>query len=92
MVDIRPLANTPSSTPAPRPTPKPGCGDALGELGVGALGTALTLGPILAAPELAPEYFEGVEGVLTFGKMGFIAVPGLTLMEQGAVGVWQKCS
>jgi len=89
----KPLQKDP---PAPGPTAqhfwqKPGCGSALGELGIGAVGTALTLGPIAAAPYLAPELFEGLEGLEAFAKMGIVAVPGPILMEQGAVGVWQKC-
>ena len=70
---------------------KPGCADALGELGVGAVGTTLTVGSIAAAPYLAPELFEGLEGLDAAGHMGIVAVPGPTLMALGAVGVGQKC-
>ena len=90
--NARPLQKKSSApSPAPTPAPPPSCGEALGELGVGMLGTALTLGPIIAAPYLAPELFGGLEGAASFGKMGIVAVPGLTLMEQGFVGVRQSC-
>jgi tRNA (Thr-GGU) A37 N-methylase len=46
---------------------------------------------MVAAPYLSPELFEGLEGLEAFSHMGIMAVPGLTLMGQGAVGVWQKC-
>jgi len=69
----------------------PGCGAALGELGVGVLGTALTVGPMVLAPELAPGWFEGLEGLAALGKMGIMGVPGLTLLELGLIGTFQNC-
>lgn len=75
----------------------PGCGAALGELGIGLLGTALTVGPVVAAPYLAPELFafEGVGGVLdalhVAAGAGLVAFPSLYLLEQGGVGVVQNC-
>ena len=70
---------------------KPGCGSSLAELGVGAAGTALTAGPLVAAPFFAPELFEGFEGLISLGKMGIVGVPGLVLMKRGALGVAGKC-
>jgi RHS repeat-associated protein len=94
---VKDPAPSPTQTPQPQQNQqqhfwqKPGCVDALVGLGVGAVGTALTVGSIVAAPYLSPELFEGLEGLDAAGHMGIIAVPGATLMELGAVGVGQKC-
>jgi RHS repeat-associated protein len=70
---------------------KPGCGSALGELGVGTVGTALTVGALVASAYLGPEMYEGLEGVATVIHVGPVGVPGLILMGQGGYGVVKNC-
>lgn len=70
---------------------KPGCSEALGELGIGLTGTAITVGAIVASAYLGPEIFEGVEGLMTISHLSPVGAPGLVLTVQGGAGVVQKC-
>jgi RHS repeat-associated protein len=70
---------------------KGSCTEAVGEFGLGALGTVLTVGPIVAAAYLGPEVFEGAEGLLNLTHIAPVGAPGLTLMGHGGLQTAQNC-
>ncbi|MDT8070390.1 MAG: RHS repeat-associated core domain-containing protein, partial [Terriglobia bacterium] len=81
-----------SATPQPEHFwQKPGCSEALGGLAVGAVGTAITVGAIVASFYLGPELYEGVEGLGTIAHIGPIGAPGLVLLGQSGFMVADKC-
>jgi RHS repeat-associated protein len=70
---------------------KPGCGAALGQLGIGLAGTAITAGAIGASVYLGPEMFEGAELLMNMSHLGPLVAPGLVMTVQGAAGAWNNC-
>ena len=92
-------AFAPNNAPRPQQPPeppqhfwqKPGCSGALGEFGVGLVGSALTTGAVAAAFVAGPEEFAGFEGAANVLHVAPVGIPGLLLMVYGGVGVAQRC-
>lgn len=71
---------------------KPGCGQAVGEVTVGVVGSVFTIGTLFYAPELEPEIYEGAEGLLTLSHVVPVAAPGSVLLISGVVGIFDNCN
>ena len=67
------------------------CGGSLATLGVGVLTTGAAVAGLIYAPELEPEIYEGLEGMITIQHLSVPAVAPVSLLVTGAVASWQNC-
>ncbi|MGH3185180.1 MAG: hypothetical protein ACRDOE_25190 [Streptosporangiaceae bacterium] len=88
------LGPLPAQKQSQEPQPfwqRPGCGAALGDTGIGVVGTALTAGGIALAIYLGPEAFEGVEGAINLLHVAPAGLPGLLILGHGLYQTWNSC-
>jgi hypothetical protein len=67
------------------------CGGSLTALGVGAIATGAAIAALIYAPELEPEIYEGLEGLLTSQHLSIPTLAPLSALAIGSEASWQNC-
>ncbi|HEV2424664.1 MAG TPA: RHS repeat-associated core domain-containing protein [Terriglobia bacterium] len=74
-----------------QPQYKMSCGGSLAVLGIGAVTTGALVAGLFYAPELEPEIYNGIEGVLTIQHLSLLLGAPTAVLGEGAIATWQNC-
>lgn len=67
------------------------CGAALGVLGIGAVTTGAVIAGAIYLPELDPEIYAGLEGVINIMHLSIVPVAPLLVLSEGVKASLQNC-
>lgn len=83
--------NGPKPQQAQQPQNTMSCGGSLAVLGIGVVTTGAAVAGLIYAPELEPEIYEGIGGMIMIQHLSVPAMAPLMVLVEGAQASWQNC-